>query len=55
LPQGAGSAARSRLSLAERRQRVFVLIGAFHRALARPRGLEEAIGILRRILSCSRA
>jgi len=42
-------------SLAEHRRRVFALIGDFHRAVARPRGLNDAIGILQTILPCSGA
>jgi hypothetical protein len=42
-------------SLAEHRQRVFALIGDFQRAVARPKGLSDAIGILQTIVPCSGA
>jgi hypothetical protein len=42
-------------SLSEHRQRVFTLIGDFQRAVARPRGLSDAIGVLQTILPCSGA
>jgi len=47
--------ASKHVSLDEYRQRVFALIGQFQRAVARPRGLSEAIGILQAILPCSGA
>jgi hypothetical protein len=42
-------------TLTERRERVFALICEFQRAVGRPQGLNEAIGILQAILPSSRA
>jgi hypothetical protein len=41
--------------LAERRKRVFALIREFQRAVARPRGLNDAVRILGAILPCTGA
>ena len=42
-------------SLAEHRRRVFALIGDFQRAVAQPKGLQEALRILKEILPHSDA
>jgi len=42
-------------SLSEHRRRVFALIGDFHRAVAQPKGLQEALRVLKAILRCSDA
>jgi hemerythrin len=42
-------------SLAEHRRRVFALIGDFQRAVAQPKGLQDALRVLKEILPCSDA
>jgi len=42
-------------SLTEHRQRVFTLIVEFQRAVARPRGLRDAVAILQALVPSSRA
>jgi hypothetical protein len=50
-----GSPVPEYASLAGYRRQVFVLLGEFRQAIARPRGRAEALRILKEILPCSHA
>jgi hypothetical protein len=47
--------AREYVCLVEQRRRVFELIGEFRRAISQPKGLNDALQILKAILPCSDA
>jgi hypothetical protein len=55
IDTGFEARAREYVCLVEQRRRVFELIGEFRRAVAQPKGLNDALRILKAILPCSDA